>query len=279
VAREKKHASSGQRFKGGREMAIVFLHGVADTFRLWDKVRSRLNGDSVALALPGFGAAIPAGFRADKESYVDWIIACLEQMSSPVDLVGHDWGCMFALRAASLRPDLVRTVAGGNGPISRNYEWHRLAKIWQTPEEGEKFMSETDEPSWSKMLQSLGIDAATANETASRVDGCMKDCILKLYRSAVHVGHEWEASLAAIKMPAMIFWGKQDAECPVNFAHEMAGHMTSSKVVELDCGHWVPHEKPQELLAALQQHWAAASLQEVHPGTLAADPISERLSD
>jgi pimeloyl-ACP methyl ester carboxylesterase len=236
-------------------MAVVFLHGVADTYRVWDRVRSRLNQDSVALALPGFGTATPQGFRADKESYVDWILGSLEQMTPPVDLVGHDWGCMLALRIASLRPDLIRSVAGGNGPISRDYQWHHLAKTWQTPVEGERFMSETDEPMWGGMLQSLGFEAATARDVASHVDDRMKDCILKLYRSAVHVGHEWQASLSAIKIPALMFWGNKDNECPVRYAHEMAGQMPAAKVVEFDCGHWVPYEKPDELRAALQQHW------------------------
>ena len=48
---------------------------------------------------------------------------------------------MLAARVASLRPDLVRTLCGGSGPISADYEWHPLAKIWQEPGRGEQFFA------------------------------------------------------------------------------------------------------------------------------------------
>jgi hypothetical protein len=69
------------------------------------------------------------------------------------------------------------------------------AKIWQTPGDGEQFMRQLDAHSFAEMLQSLGVRADAAKATAERVDDRMKDCILKLYRSAVHVGDEWQAGL------------------------------------------------------------------------------------
>ena len=45
-------------------------------------------------------------------------------------LVGHDWGCLLSLRAASLRPDLLRSVAAGNGPIDPNWPLHALWRVW-----------------------------------------------------------------------------------------------------------------------------------------------------
>jgi pimeloyl-ACP methyl ester carboxylesterase len=57
-----------------------------------------------------------------------------------VDLVGHDWGGGFTLRAASLRPDLLHSwvsYAAGVGDVE--FRWHEFAKIWQTPGAGEQF--------------------------------------------------------------------------------------------------------------------------------------------
>jgi pimeloyl-ACP methyl ester carboxylesterase len=221
-------------------MQAVFVHGVADTYRLWDDVRSHLSSvTSTALMLPGFGVGVPHGF-------------------TPVDLVGHDWGAMFSMRVASLRTDLVRTVAAGNGPICEDYEWHRLAKIWQTPGDGETFMRDLTQNSFSRMLESLGVPSGAAERGARHVDDRMKQCILELYRSAVHVGKEWQGGLAGVQCPAMIFWGIKDTECPVRYAHQMAEHLPRSRVIELDCGHWVPIEKPEELAALLLQQWASA---------------------
>ncbi|WP_446742431.1 alpha/beta fold hydrolase [Silvibacterium acidisoli] len=238
------------------ETKVVFVHGVADTYRIWDCTRESLKDDNtIALALPGFGADIPRGFRSEKEDYVQWIIGELEAIGSPVDLVGHDWGSILVLRVASLRPDLVRSVAAGNGPISSEYEWHQLAKIWQTPGEGEAFMRDLDAEKLAGLLQGLGVEAADALETAQRVDDRMKDSILKLYRSALHVGEEWEPGLSNVSCPALIYWGRQDNECPILYAYSMAQHLRFSRVAELDCGHWVPLNKPVALAELLDEFW------------------------
>src|SRR5690242_16261586 len=54
--------------------------------------------DTVALSLPGFDSARPAGFGATMEEYADWLAAQLERLGGPVDLVGHDWGGGFVVR-------------------------------------------------------------------------------------------------------------------------------------------------------------------------------------
>lgn len=111
-------------------MPAVFVHGVPDTYRVWDRVLPHLSrSDVVSLALPGFNSAVPDGFTATKEEYIEWLIDKLQQQSAPVDLVGHDWGCLLTVRVASLRPDLVKTWAAGGGPVSKDYEWHELAKF------------------------------------------------------------------------------------------------------------------------------------------------------
>src|SRR3954449_2144957 len=127
-------------------MPAVFVHGVPETPVLWDSLRSHLSrADVVALQLPGFGCARPAGFGATKEEYVAWLageLEVLQESDGPIDLVGHDWGGGLTVRLVSTRPDLVRswvTDAAGLGDV--NFEWHDFAKIWQTPGEGEEFFN------------------------------------------------------------------------------------------------------------------------------------------
>ncbi len=110
--------------------------------RRCEPTRADRDPSDVLPLLPGFGAPRPDGFRSTKEEYVDWLIARLERVGEPVDLVGHDWGCILTARVASLRPDLVRTWAGGNGPVDAAYTWHPPAKVWQHPADGDRFMCE-----------------------------------------------------------------------------------------------------------------------------------------
>jgi len=240
-------------------MTAVFVHGVADTYRIWEPVRQQLDReDTLALALPGFDSPIPAGFTATKEEYVDWIIAELEKLPGPIDLVGHDWGCIFTARVASLRPDLIRTWAGGSGPISRSYEWHYLAKIWQAPDVGEKWMADFDRDSFKTVLIEDGVSPGTAQETIDLIDETMKDSILRLYRSAVNLGNDWEDGLSGSKSSNLIIWGARDPFTQISFGHKLGEAMNATNVIELDCGHYTLLQKPEEFARALIVHWTAA---------------------
>lgn len=241
-------------------MSAILIHGVPDTFRVWDAVIQRLSRkDVVALALPGFDSSLPSGFKATKEEYVAWVIEQLERESEPVDLVGHDWGCLLTAHVASLRPDLVRTWAGGGGPINKDYVWHLLAKIFQTPNAGEKFLAELDPEQFSHQLEGLGVPSAYAIEAAHHMDDPMKECILRLYRSAVDVGAEWQPHLKKISCPALVVWGLKDDACPVAFADLLAADLDASRVLKLDTGHWFQLEKPADVAKALDEHWAAVT--------------------
>ncbi|WP_394834431.1 alpha/beta hydrolase [Pendulispora rubella] len=238
-------------------MPAVLIHGVPDTHRLWDVVRRHLSRTDVeAWDLPGFGAPRPEDFGSTKEEYVDWLIQHLERFGEPVDLVGHDWGCILTARVASLRPDLVRTWAGGNGPISAAYRWHPLARTWQDPGAGDQFMAESEPESFADLVADFDVPPAMAREMVSHVDERMKDAILKLYRSAVTMGGEWEPALVHVKAPSLVFWGALDPACPVEFGRRLGGSTRAVKVLELDCNHWTVLQKPAEVAAALETHWS-----------------------
>lgn len=237
-------------------MPAVLVHGVPDTHRLWDPVRSALaRRDVLTPALPGFGCALPAAFPATKEAYVDWLVATLERLGEPVDLVGHDWGSLLVQRVVSVRPDLVRTWACGNGPVDRAYVWHDMAQQWQTPGVGEAVMAAMTPEALADALPAAGIPPADAREVARHVDEVMKDCILRLYRSAVRVGEEWEADVARVTRPALVLWGADDPYVEPGFARRLAARVRGELVLLEGCGHWWPRQRPAEAAAALEAFW------------------------
>jgi pimeloyl-ACP methyl ester carboxylesterase len=235
----------------------VLVHGVPDTYRVWDRVRAQLTRkDVVALALPGFDNPAPAGFTSTKEAYADWIIQQLETIGTPVDLVGHDWGCMLTARVASIRPDLVRTWTGISGPIDPGYEWHKIAKIWQTPGEGERWMAELDLDAFAEQLTgNYRVPSEEARIAASHFDDAMKASILALYRSAVHVGAEWSPALANVAAPALVMWGIEDADVPHRFADSLGEATHARAVVKLRTAHWPFLEQPADVARELEAHW------------------------
>jgi pimeloyl-ACP methyl ester carboxylesterase len=236
---------------------IVFVHGVPDTYRLWDGIRSRLTGrETVALALPGFGCARPAAFSATKEAYVDFAIGEIERFGEPVHLVGHDWGANLVQRIVSLRPDLVRSWASGSGIVDREYTWHDMAQQWQTPGVGEQMMELSTPEMLATSLEASGVPAAAAAVTGAHFDAEMKAAILRLYRSAVNIGAEWQADVERVTRPALIIWGEADPFADERFAHRLAERVRGELLLLPGCGHWWPLERPAEVTDALQRFWA-----------------------
>ncbi|HSS34375.1 MAG TPA: alpha/beta hydrolase [Solirubrobacterales bacterium] len=240
-------------------MPAFLVHGNPDTSAEWDGVIDHLAdyGDEVVAAdLPGFAHAAPEGFPATKEAYVEWIVEHLEKLGGGVDLVGHDWGSLLVQRVASIRPDLLASVACGGAAVDVDYPWHPLAQVWQTPGEGEKYMEEelTAEFGIEHLVEN-GVPRAYA-ERNIWLTPHGKKTILDLYRSAVHIGAEWQPDLEQLDLPAMVIWGRTDPYVPLEFGEALAERMKAELVV-LECGHWWPFEKPVETAEALLRHWAA----------------------
>jgi pimeloyl-ACP methyl ester carboxylesterase len=239
-------------------MPAFLVHGVPDTHRLWDRVRSHLSRrDVVVPDMPGFGSDTPPGWTATKEAYVDWLIAEIEKLGEPVDLVGHDWGSLLVQRVVSLRPDLIRTWACGNGPADREYVWHDMAQQWQTPGVGEALMQFMGGDAMIEGLVAGGVPADVAPDVVSHIDERMKTCILALYRSAVRVGEEWEDGVAKITRPALILWGREDPFVAPRFAERLAARVRGKLHFFDGCGHFWPHERPKETAEQLEAFWRA----------------------
>jgi pimeloyl-ACP methyl ester carboxylesterase len=239
-------------------MPAVLVHGVPDTAQEWDRVRSHLSrSDVVTPALPGFGVPVPAGFGATKEEYVDWLIGELEAAGEPVDLVGHDWGSIIVQRVVSLRPDLIRTWAAGAGTVDRDYVWHDMAQMWQTPGVGEQMMEAmTGDLLVMALAEQLGQEQA--QEVAKHIDDLMKECILKLYRSAAAGFGEWHDGVDAITRPGVVFWGADDPFVTQEFGERLAQRTNARLVMFPDSGHWWPITKAADVARELETLWASA---------------------
>jgi pimeloyl-ACP methyl ester carboxylesterase len=238
-------------------MPAVFVHGVPDTHRVWRALIGRLRReDIVTLSLPGFGCEIPTGFDCSKEAYCDWLLRELDNIDGPIDLVAHDWGALLALRVASLEPTLIRTVAVGGAPLDAEYEWHKAAKLWQTPEIGEQMMERLTPEAVASGLVAVGVPTADATETARHVDATMKRSILALYRSAVHVGAEWEPGLARIKSPGLVLWGADDPYAAPTFGDRLASRTGARFVSYSACSHWWQLQRAGEVAKELEALWS-----------------------
>ena len=237
-------------------MPAVFVHGVPDTHHEWDgllPLQSRT--DIVTPDLPGFGVPVPDGFDCTKEAYASWLEGELETIGEPVDLVGHDWGSLLVQYVGSTRPDLVRTWCVSDGPVDRDYVWHDTAQLWQTPGAGEEVIAAMSGDTLAEGLGAIGHPSSA--DAAARVDNTMRAAILKLYRSAVHIGEEWQPAVERNQRPVLVVWGSEDQACPYRFGERLAQRTGGEFVLFEGANHWAPVERPSEFAALVQEFWAA----------------------
>ncbi len=240
---------------------IVFLHGVPETAAIWRKVRDAIDRESVALALPGFGNARPAGFGATKEDYVEWLLGELDGIDGPIDLVGHDWGAGFTYRVATTEGHRLRSWAADIGNIAHpDYQWHDFARIWQTPGEGEAFVESqnaTPPEERGALFEAMGLSSEDALEMAQGSDAEMGACILALYRSATPNPHHHWGPWAPTAAPGLILHPTEDPFGDEAMASEVAGALGARFERVEGAGHFWPYQAPDAGAAVLESFWAS----------------------
>jgi pimeloyl-ACP methyl ester carboxylesterase len=245
-------------------MTVVLVHGVPETARLWEPLRERLGMESVALSLPGFGCARPAGFGATKEEYARWLAESLRGLPSPVDVVGHDWGALITLRVVTGYDVDVRSWAVDVAELFHpEARWHERAQILQTPGAGEEAMrAARDAPvespeSFAGRLACAGVPPELALEMAVLHDRTMSECILDLYRSAVpNVAADWWGAVAGPTPSAGLVLLLPDPPEIENMAVEVARALGAGTARLGDLDHCWMAQDPSITAAVLREFWS-----------------------
>jgi len=248
-------------------MPVVLVHGNPETAAIWDELRKELGRDDViALSPPGFGAPVPEGFGATSDDYLAWLIAEVERLDGPVDLVGHDWGGGHVMRLAIERPDLIRSWCTDiGGAFDPAYVWHDAAQAWQTPDVGEAAvagMANAPREALTTQFQGLGMSAAAATDVARAVNADMARCILALYRSAAQpkiaeIGAGVEKAKAR---PGLVIIATEDHYTGGEALARRTAERSGAKVSVLEgLGHWWMCQDPKRGASALKEFFAGLS--------------------
>ncbi|WP_110240862.1 alpha/beta fold hydrolase [Nocardioides gilvus] len=103
---------------------VVLLHGFPERASSWAAVQSLLGEQGLRTYAPDQRGYSPDARPFGRWSYrfptlVDDVVALIDEIGSPVHLVGHDWGAMVAWGLADRRPDLVRSLTAVSVPHPR----------------------------------------------------------------------------------------------------------------------------------------------------------------
>jgi pimeloyl-ACP methyl ester carboxylesterase len=102
-------------FVDGAGPPVVMIHGWPDTYRLWDTTVAALKDRyrCIRFTLPGFDLS-RAGRAYSLDEVIDTIRRIVAETSphAKVNLLLHDWGCLFGYQFAMRHRDLVDRVIG-----------------------------------------------------------------------------------------------------------------------------------------------------------------------
>ena len=249
-------------FEAGEGDPLLFLHGWGMTPRVYARAVTplcRAGIRVIAPALPGFGGTSAPSLRhVTLDEYADRVAAFLDALAldSPAFVMGHSLGGGVAIRLATRRPDLVRSLTLVNS-------------VGGAP--GRK-TGMTARPWWQWALGALGeADPRTMFDTGPRgafdvVRGVVRDFVPNVARapltSALSAYVALSADLADDAqrlvddgLPVLFVWGDRDRLITPGAFAEIANEMTP-EVVEGRHG-WLltaPDEFAQLLHNALVVH-------------------------
>jgi len=244
----------------GEGEPALFLHGVPDSGELWSDVVAQVKSDYRCYVpdLPGFyRSGIPEDFQFELHYYGEFVNQLIDRLdiSTPLTLVVHDWGGIFALSFACQYPEKVKRIVGGSFPFSHLYRWHPWARIWQAPMLGELSMLALNQAVFSWEMRRGGCllsDEHIRQIYKGKADQWRtRGTVLKLYRSAQparFLAFQNRLEVLASTVDLDMVWGSEDKYIPVHMANLM--HANTIRVVD-GCGHWVPVEAPNEIVALL----------------------------
>ena len=261
----------------GQGPALLLLHGVPQSKAIWHRVAPELKKHFfvVAADLRGYGASSKPHGKSDHSTYSkramarDQLLVMKNFGQESFFLIGHDRGGRVAHRLAADYPESVkRLMVLDVSPTLAMYEktnmefakgyWHWFFLI--QPEPVPERLIGFDPEFWIKnhmggRYAGLSIfDPACWAEYLSGVqDPKALHAMCEDYRASASIDLEHDrvdlGSSKKIQMPLRVLWGEHGLvnKCfkPLEDWSRVAVEVSGQP---LDCGHYIPEERPQELV-------------------------------
>jgi haloacetate dehalogenase len=271
---------------GGKGSPVLLLHGYPQTHAMWHKVAPELARDYMAVCpdLRGYGdSSKPAGLP-DHSNYSKRAMArdMVEVMSAlgheSFHVVGHDRGGRVGHRLArdhgrrvksltvlDISPTLKMYRSTNMQFAKAYYHWFFLIQEAPLPER----MLEGQAP-WY-LLKRLGRGKSGlkyfAKEALAEYERAFNDrrtihATCEDYRAAATIDlmHDQKDLKNKLKMPLLALWAKQGViEALFDCLADWREVATDVRGRALACGHFIPEEKPRELLAELRRFLRASA--------------------
>jgi pimeloyl-ACP methyl ester carboxylesterase len=240
--------------------AVVLLHGFPQTSKSWGAVCARLNEAgyrTLRFDQRGYAPnARPTGRRPYRLSALTGDVAALvDDIGSPVHLVGHDWGSAVAWATAASKPTLLKSLTavsvGHPAAFQRSFlssnqalksYYMLLFNIPRLPEALTRRYPQV----LGRFLRGAGMDDDGVAEVQTDViDAGALTGGLNWYRA---IAFQDKASSGKVSVPTTYVWSTGDVALGRRAADLTERYVTGPYRFEiLDGSHWIPDQQPDRL--------------------------------
>ena len=262
---------------GGVGPPLLLLHGYPQTHMMWGQVASDLARDFTVIApdLRGYGGSTAPADADDHSSYSKRAmghdaIALMQHFGfESFDLAGHDRGGRVAYRLALDHPQAIRRMtildiiptgevwARADRRFALGYwHWSFLAQPFAEELIGQDAELFFFGAQYRATVGAFG-KAALADYVESLRDPKVIHAICEDYRAGARfdraLDEQDKAAGRKIACPVQILWGGKGALAAWYDTLAIWGEWAPDvRGQAIDCGHFIPEEKPAETLAALR---------------------------
>ena len=249
--------------EGGAGPPLVLLHGPAGNATHWMRVLPDLvrSHHVVAPDLPGQGASEVTDGRLDADRVIAWLGELIERTcSSPAILVGFTLGGAIAARFAAVRGDRISRLVLVDTlglvefapipdfglalreflarPTERTHDalWRHCAADLDQLHRG------MGEAVW-EIFRTYNVDRITTPSVQTALGTLMEQLGIPAIAPA---------TLARIRVPTTLIWGRRDAATPLAVAEAASARYGWALHVIEECGDEPPLEQPEAFLHALR---------------------------
>jgi haloacetate dehalogenase len=265
---------------GGSGPPLLLLHGAPQSHLMWRKIAPRLAEKFTVIApdLRGYGQSDKPEGGGDHSAYAKATmardnLALMQGLGfTRFFLCGHDRGARVARRLAKDFPDAVERLAildiAPTAHIYNNLTLTAARNLWH----------------WFALIQPapvpellIGPSALAYVHGAARLIAGTEDAVAAAYAAgsgtpegfhamcedyragaSIDLDHDMADAEIKITAPTLVMYGAKSPSTGLifNIPAIWAGEVETLSCQALDCGHFLPEEKPEESLAALLAHFA-----------------------
>lgn len=262
---------------------LFLLHGFPEYSGAWEEVATRLSDRFYCIAPDqrGYGQSYsPSDVAAYHiQHLVGDLVALVDHIGGPLDVLGHDWGASAAYALAIARSDLLRKLVILNGvhpiPFQRALieDADQIAAsqyiLWLQCAGSEQILAADNFIKLREMfagpMNMSWLDAARLKDyLAAWRDTAGLQAMINWYRATglyvPKLGAEidppppLDAGAMRISVPHLLIWGTGDtALLPSSYAgmDALCDAFTLQKITGAD--HWLHHQKPDEIVTLIRE--------------------------